>query len=74
MEENGFVERLISVEATFPDQWQSEQTQCPYLRNRLHAQIEHQHDSSKVNVFYEVSREKVRGQFFFTVGIGQSAW
>ena len=31
-----------------------------------HAQIEHQRDSPKVNVFYSVSREKVHGPFFFT--------
>jgi hypothetical protein len=30
-----------------------------------HAQIEHQRDSPKINVFCAVSREKVHGPFFF---------
>jgi hypothetical protein len=31
-----------------------------------HAQIEHQRDSPKANVFRAVSREKMHGPFFFT--------
>jgi hypothetical protein len=68
MEEDGFLERLIfSNEATF------------YIRGKVnrhnvriwgteqsHAQIDHQHDSPKVNIFCAVSREKVNDQFFFT--------
>ena len=63
-----FVERLIFCdEATFYISgkvnrhnvhiWGTEQP---------HAQIEHQRDSPKVNVFCAVSREKVHGPFFFT--------
>ena len=68
MEENDFVERLIFCdEATFHiigkvnrhnvRIWGTEQP---------HTQIKHQRDSSKVNVFCAVSREKVHGPFFFT--------
>ncbi|PNF14455.1 hypothetical protein B7P43_G01713 [Cryptotermes secundus] len=65
-EEDGFVGRLISDEAMFHisgkvnrhnvHSWRTEQPQ---------AQIEHQHDSPKVNVFCAVSREKVHSPFFF---------
>ena len=67
MEENYFVERLIFYdEATFHMSrkvnvhnvwiWGTEQP---------HAQIKHQRDSPKVNVFCAVSREKMHGPFFF---------
>ena len=66
MEENDFVERFICDEATFHISgkvnvhdvriWGTEQP---------HAQIEHQHDSPKVNVFRAVSRENGHGPFFF---------
>jgi hypothetical protein len=67
MEEDGFVEKLISDEATFHicgkvnrhnDRiWEIEQS---------HAQIEHRCDSPKVNIFCAVSCDKVHGPFFFT--------
>jgi len=68
MDENDFVERLIFCnETTFHISgkvnvhnvrtWGTEQP---------HAQIEHQRDSPKVNLFCAVSREKEHGQFFFT--------
>jgi hypothetical protein len=63
MEEDGFVERLIfSDEATF----HISGNVCIWGTEQPHAQIEHQRDSPKVNVFCAVSREKVHGPFFFT--------
>ena len=67
LEDNDFVERLIFCdEATFHISgkvnvhnvriWGTEQ---------LHAQIEHRHDSPKINVFCAVSRKKVHSPFFF---------
>jgi hypothetical protein len=66
MEEDGFVERLISDEATFHiigkvnrhniRMWGTEQP---------HEQVQHQRHSPKVNVFCAVSREKEHGPFFF---------
>jgi hypothetical protein len=68
MGEDGFVERLIfSDEDTF-------HISGKVNRHNVHiwgtkhprAQIEHQRDSLKVNVFCVVSCEKVHGAFFFT--------
>jgi hypothetical protein len=67
IEEGGFVERLIfSDEATFHNRgtvirynvriWGTEQP---------HAQIEHQRDSTKINVFCAMSRDKMHDPFFF---------
>jgi len=72
MEETDFVERLIFCdEATFHiigkvnvhnvRIWGTEQP---------HAQIEHQCDSPKVNIFCAVSREKVHSAFFVRVTQG----
>ncbi|PNF32477.1 hypothetical protein B7P43_G03884 [Cryptotermes secundus] len=68
MEDDGFLERLVfSDEATFHLSGIVNQhnvriwgTQNP------HAQIEHERDSLKINVFYAVSQQKVYGPFFFT--------
>jgi hypothetical protein len=67
MGEGGFIERLISDEATFHISgkvnghnvhiWGTEQP---------HAQTEHQRDSPKVSVFCGMSCENVHGPFFFT--------
>jgi fumarylacetoacetate (FAA) hydrolase family protein len=53
MEEDGFVERLIlSDEATFHISGKlNRQSVSREPSNNMHAQIEHQHDSPKVNVF-----------------------
>jgi hypothetical protein len=68
IKENGFVERLI-----FPDEANF------YISGKLKrhnvriwgttqplAQINHQRDSPKVDVFYEGSHEKMHGAFFFS--------
>jgi hypothetical protein len=67
MEEDGFVERLLSDEAAFYISgkvnrlnvriWGTEQPRV---------QIEHQRDSPKVNISCAVPREKVHGPFFST--------
>ena len=66
--ENEFIERLIFCdEATFHI---SGKVNVHNVRiwgtEHPHAQIEHQRDSPKVNVFCAVSHEKVHGPFFFT--------
>jgi hypothetical protein len=63
MEVDGFVERLtFSDEATYHISgnvriWGTEQP---------HEQMEHQHDSPKVNIFCAESRDKVHGPFLLT--------
>ncbi|PNF28274.1 hypothetical protein B7P43_G06511 [Cryptotermes secundus] len=67
MEDDGFVERLVFIdEATFyligivnRHNVRIWGTQNP------HAQIEHERDSPKINVFCAVSQQKVYGPFFF---------
>ena len=68
MEENDFIERLIFCdEATFHISGKvNGHNVCVWGTEQSHAQIEHQHDSPKVNVFCAVSHEKVHGPFFFT--------
>jgi hypothetical protein len=67
VEEDGFVKRLISDEATFHV---SSKAKTHNVRisgtEQPHAQIEHQRDCPEVKVFCAVSREKVHGPFFFT--------
>ncbi|PNF34548.1 hypothetical protein B7P43_G10738 [Cryptotermes secundus] len=65
MEENRFVGRLISDEATFHISGKVNRHNVRIWGiEQPHAQVEHQRDSPKVNIFCAVSRDKVHGQFF----------
>ena len=68
MEENDFVERLIFCdEPTFHISGEvNGHTVRIWGTEQPHAQIEHQRDSPKINIICAVSREKLRGPFFFT--------
>jgi hypothetical protein len=67
MEDDDFVERLISDEATFHISGKVNRHNVRTWRTEQpHAQTEYQCDSPKVNVFCAVSREKGHGPFFFT--------
>jgi hypothetical protein len=67
MEEDGFVERLISDVATFHISGKVNRHNVPiWGTEQTHAQIQHRRHSPKVNVFCAVSLKKVHGPFFST--------
>jgi hypothetical protein len=67
MEEGGFVERLISDEATFHINGKvNRHNVCIWRTEQPHEQMKHSVTQRKVHVFCAVSREKVRGPVFFT--------
>ena len=67
MEENDFIRLIFCYEATFHISGKvNVHNVCIWGTEQPHAQIEHQRDSSKVNVFCAVSCKKVHGPFFFT--------
>jgi hypothetical protein len=63
IEEDGFVERLICGEATSHIRWTDTMSVCGESSSHMHWQP--QRDSTKVNVFCEVYREKMRGPLSF---------
>jgi hypothetical protein len=67
MEQDSFVERLISDEAIFHISGKVNRNNVRMRgTEQPHAQIEDQRDSPEVNVFSALSREKVHGPSFFT--------
>jgi hypothetical protein len=68
MEKDGFIERpTFSAESTFHINGKANRYNvCMWGTAQPHAQIEHPRDSPKVNVFCEVSREKVHSPLHFT--------
>ena len=67
LEENEFNKRRVfSDEATFPMNGKvNRHNVCIWGKENLHATIEHERDSPKVNVFCAILKNHVRGPFFF---------